>query len=98
MAHIAESKRKEEERRSAAIKARKEAIKKEIIDAATNLRHAQDIRRLVEAMAGHPDWVGDGRPDFLNWSEAALAEANEMDPMLQPIQRCFNAWKTSALD
>ncbi len=98
LAHIAESKRKEEDRRLAAIKARKEAIKKEIVDAATNLRHAQDIRKLVEAMAVHPDWVGDGRQDYLNWSEAALAEANGIDPMHQPIHRCFNAWKASALN
>ncbi|HYW58499.1 MAG TPA: hypothetical protein VE934_16215 [Polaromonas sp.] len=93
LAQIAESKRKEQERRLAATKARKEAIKKEIVDAATNLRHAQDIRNLVEAMAGHPDWVGDERQAYLAWSEAALAEADLIDPMRQPIHRCFSAWK-----
>ena len=78
----------------AAIEARKAAIRKEIADAATNLRRAQDIRSLVEAMAGHPDWVGDGRSNSLSWSEAALAEADAIDPMLQPITKCFTAWNS----
>lgn len=96
VAEIAESKRKEEEQRLATIKARREAVKKEISDAATNLRLAQDIRNLVEAMAGHPDWAG-GQQDYLKWSETALAEADEIDPMLQPIETFFSAWKTSAM-
>lgn len=91
---IAEQKRKEEEMRLAATKARKEAIRKEIADAAANLRHAQDIRSLVEAMAGHPDWVGDGRSNYQSWSEVALAEADAIDPMLQPITKCFTAWNS----
>lgn len=41
---IAERKRKEEEMGLAAIEARKEAMRKEITDAAANLRRAQDIR------------------------------------------------------
>lgn len=41
---IVERKRKEEEMRQAAIQARKEAIRKEVADAATNLLRAQDIR------------------------------------------------------
>lgn len=93
---IAERKRKEEERRLAAIEARKAAIRKEIADAAANLRRAQDIRSLVEAMAGHPDWVGDGRSNYLSWSEVALAEADAIDPMLQPIDKCFRAWNSEA--
>ena len=78
----------------AAIEARKAAIRKEIADAATNLRRAQDIRSLVEAMAGHPDWVGDGRSNSLSWSEEALTEADAIDPMLQPITKCFTAWNS----
>lgn len=84
------------ELRLAAIEARKEAIRKEIADAAANLRRAQDIRSLVEAMAGHPDWVGDGRSNYLSWSEVALAEADAIDPMLQPIDKCFSAWNSEA--
>ncbi len=91
---IAERKRKEEEMRLAAIKARKEAIRREISNAAANLRQAQDIRRLVEAMAAHPDWMEEGRSKYLSWSEVALAEADAIDPMLQPIDKCFNAWKS----
>lgn len=91
---IAERKRKEEEMRLAVIKARKEAIRKEIASAAANLRQAQDIRRLVEEMAVHPDWVGDGRQNYLSWSEVALAEADAIDPMLHPIDKCFRAWKS----
>lgn len=90
---LAERKRKEEAMRLAAIKARKEAMRKEIADAAANLRRAQDIRALVEAMASHPDWSGEGRANFLSWSQAALAEADGIDPMLQPINQCFSAWK-----
>ena len=93
---IAERKRKEQAMLVAAIKARKEAIKKEIADAAANLRRAQDIRSLIEAMAAHPDWVGEGKANFLSWSEAALAEADGIDPMLQPIDKCFSAWKADA--
>lgn len=91
---IAERKRKEEEMHQAAIKARKEAIRKEIADAAANLRRAQDIRSLVETMANHPDWIGEGRANYMSWSEVALAEADGMDPMLQPINRCFHAWNS----
>lgn len=46
----------------------------------------------------NPKGNSDGRQDYLNWSEAALAEANGMDPMHQPVHRCFIAWKASALD
>ncbi|MFZ3084134.1 hypothetical protein [Rhodoferax ferrireducens] len=63
---IAERKRKEEAMRLAAIKARKEAIRKEIADAAANLRRAQDIRSLVAAMAGHPDCVGEQSANYLS--------------------------------
>lgn len=91
---IAERKRKEEEMRQAAIKARKEAIRKEIADAAANLRRAQDIRSLVETMANHPDWTGEGRANYISWSEVALAEADGLDPMLQPINLCFQAWNS----
>lgn len=93
---LAERKRKEEATRLAAIEARKEAIRKEISDAAANLRRAQDIRALVDAMATHPDWSGEGRSSFLSWSEAALAEADDIDPMLQPIDKCFSAWKVDS--
>lgn len=91
---LAERKRKEEAMRLAAIKARKEAIRKEIADAAANLRRAQDIRALVQAMSAHPDWSGEGRGNFLSWSRAALSEADGIDPMLQPIDQCFSAWRT----
>ncbi len=91
---IAERQRKEEEMRQAAIAARKEAIRKEIADAAANLRRAQDIRSLVAAMADHPDWIGERQANYLSWSEMALAEANGIDPMLQPINRSFQAWNS----
>ncbi len=91
---IAERKRKEEAMRIAAIKAKQQAIRKEIADAAANLRRAQDIRSLVEAMAAHPDWIGEGRAKYLSWSSVALAEADSIDPMLQPISQCFSAWKS----
>lgn len=91
---IAERKRKEEEMHQAAIKAKKVAIRKEIVDAAANLRRAQDIRSLVETMANHPDWIGEGRANYIRWSEVALAEANEIDPTLQPTNRCFQAWSS----
>jgi len=93
LVELAERKRKEEAMRLAAINARKEAIRKEIADAAANLRRAQDIRALVEAMSAHPDWAGHGRANFLKWSQAALAEADGFDPMLQPISQCFSAWQ-----
>lgn len=93
---IAENKRKEEERRLAGIKTRKEAIRKEIADAATNLRLAEDIRNLVKVMAGHPDWAGDDQANYLIWSEAALAEADDIDPMRQPIEQCFRTWQLNA--
>ena len=92
---LAERGRKEEESRLFAIKAKKEAIRKEIANAAANLRSAQDIRILVAAMAEHPDWVGDGRSNFLRWSELALAEANALDPMLQPVNQSFKVWDAS---
>jgi hypothetical protein len=92
---LAERERKEEESRLAAIKAKREAIRKEIANAAGNLRSAQDIRSLVAAMAEHPDWVGDGRSNFLRWSELALAEANALDPMLQPVNQSFKVWDAS---
>lgn len=91
---IAERKRKQEEMRLAAIQARKVAIRNEIANAAANFRDAEDIRRLVEAMADHPDWIGDGRSKYLAWSKVALAEADAIDPMLQPIDECFSAWKS----
>jgi hypothetical protein len=96
LAEIAEQKRKVEAMRLAAIKARKEAIRKEIADTASNLRRAQEIRNLVEAMASHPDCVGEGRAYYLGWSEAAIAEANAIDPMLQPIDKILCAWKAAA--
>jgi hypothetical protein len=96
LAQIAEQKRKDEAMRLAAIKARKEAIRKEIADTASNLRRAQEIRSLVEAMASHPDCVGEGRAYYLGWSEAAIAEANAIDPMLQPIDKVLCAWKAAA--
>ncbi|OYT88692.1 MAG: hypothetical protein CFE43_21130 [Burkholderiales bacterium PBB3] len=97
LADMAESERKKEEERQAAIKAQKEAIRREISDAATNLRRAQEIRNLVETMAAHPDWIGDGRPDYLSWSVVALAEADGIDPMLKPIGKCFSSWKAGAI-
>lgn len=93
---IAERKRQEEAMRIAAEKARRQAIRQEIDDAAANLRRARDIRSLVEAMAAHPDWVGEGRPHYLTWSAMALGEADSIDPMLQPIGQCFSAWKPDA--
>lgn len=95
---IAERKRKEEEARLAAIQAKREAIRKEIAEASTNLRRAQDIRILVEAMANHPDWIGEGRANYLSWSEVALAEADALDPMKQPIDQCFKVWKSETTD
>lgn len=49
---------------------------------------------IVEAMAGHPDWVGDGRSNYLSWSEEALAEADAIDPMLRPIDKSFSDWNS----
>lgn len=92
LAEIEERKRKAEATRLAAIAARKEAIGKEISEAASNLRRAQDIRSLVQAMAVHPDCVGEQSANFLAWSKVALAEADAIDPMLQPFKKCFNAW------
>ena len=92
LAEIEEQKRKEEAMRLAAMAARKEAIRKEISEAASNLRRAQDIRSLVQAMAAHPDCVGERSANFLAWSKVALAEADAIDPMLQPFKKCFNAW------
>jgi hypothetical protein len=89
---IAERKRKEEAMRLAAIKAKKEAIRKEISDAAANLRRAHDIRSLVTAMAEHPDCIGEQSTNYLAWSQAAIAEADAIDPMLQPFNKCFSAW------
>jgi hypothetical protein len=47
-------------------------------------------------MANHPDCVGEGRAYYLGWSEAAIAEANAIDPMLQPIDKVLCAWKAAA--
>lgn len=93
---LAERKRKEEERRLAAIQARKDAIRKEIGVAADNLRRAMDIRQLVEQMASHPDCLGEGKRNYLAWAEVALAEADELDPMKQSLQKVFSAWNTNA--
>lgn len=95
---IAEQKRKEEQMRLAAIEARKQAIRKEISDAAANLRSARDIRSLVDVMATHPDWSGEGRAKYQSWAEAALREADALDPMLQPIANSFSAWGVEACD
>lgn len=95
---IAEEQRAEEASRIAVIKARQQAIRKEITEAAANLRHAHDIRSLVEAMASHPDWVGEGRSDYAKWSAVALAQADSIDPMRQPISQCFSAWELAPMD
>ena len=95
---IAERKRKDEAMRLAAINSRKAAIRKEIADAASNMRRAHDIRSLVEAMREHPDCVGEQSADYLIWSEAALAEADAIDPMLQPFSKCFGAWNSKGED
>jgi hypothetical protein len=95
---IAERKRKEEAMRLAAINSTKAAIRKEIADAASNMRRAHDIRSLVEAMREHPDCVGEQSADYLIWSEAALAEADAIDPMLQPFSKCFGAWNSKGKD
>lgn len=91
---LAERKRRDEAVRIAAMKAKQEAIRKEIADTATNLRMARDIRSLVETMAAHPDWAGEGRSNYLKWSAVALAEADSIDPMLLPVGQCFSAWKS----
>jgi len=93
---IDERRRKEEERRLAAIQARKEAIRKEIGDVAENLRHAKDIRQLVEQMANHPDCLGEGKQNYLAWAEVALAEADALDPMKRPISKLFTVWSKVA--
>ena len=95
---IAEQKRKDEAMLLAAINAKKVAIRKEISDAATNLRRAHDIRILVEAMREHPDCVGEQSANYLSWSEAALAEADAIDPMLQPFSKSFGAWNSKGDD
>jgi len=95
---IAERKRKDEAMRLAAINARKAAIRKEIADAATNLRRAHDIRSLVEAMREHPDCVGEKSENHFIWSKAALAEADAIDPMLRPFNECFSAWNLKGGD
>lgn len=95
---IAERRRKEEAMRLAAMKAKQEAIRSEIADAASNLRRAQEIRSLVEAMATHPDCVGEQLTSYLLWSKAALEEADVIDPMLQPFRKCFSAWDSNVED
>jgi hypothetical protein len=93
---VVERKRKEEELRLAAIQARKEAIRKEVSDAAENLRRAMDIRQLVEHMANHPDCLEEGKQNYLAWAEVALAEADALDPMKHPISKVFTAWSKDA--
>jgi hypothetical protein len=93
LAEIAEKNRKAQEMRLAEIKARKEAITKEIVDAAAALRQAQDIRDLVAAMAAHPDCAAGQSEQYLAWSRAVLAEADLIDPMLQPFSQSFRAWE-----
>jgi hypothetical protein len=95
---IAERRRKEEAARLAAVMARKDAIRTEIFDASANMRRAQDIRSLVAAMAGHPDCGGGKSANYLIWSEAAHAEADAIDPMLQPFNKCFCAWESTVDD
>jgi hypothetical protein len=34
----------------------------------------------------------------LAWSKAAIAEANAIDPMLQPFNKCFSAWDSKGGD
>ena len=92
---IAEQRRKDEAMRLAAFNARKAAIRKEIADAASNLRRAQDIRALVEKMREHSDYVGGKSANYLAWAKAALAEADAIDPMLQPFNKCFSAWNAN---
>lgn len=92
---LAERKRQEEAKLQALLQAKKNAIRKEIADAAENLRRANDIRRLVEAMAFHPDYQGEGLLSYSAWSKAALAEADALDPMLQPTTQLFSAWRSS---
>lgn len=90
---IAEKKRSEEVQRLAEVQARKTAIRNEIGVAAENLRRANDIRQLVEQMAGHPDSLDDGRERYLQWASVALAEAETLDPMTQPFSMVFSAWQ-----
>lgn len=92
LTEIADRKRKDEERRLAAIQALKYSIVKEINDAAECLRHAKNIRQLVEQMTNHPDSKGEGKQNFLAWAEVALAEADALDPMKRPISTLFKAW------
>ena len=49
-------------------------------------------------MRAHPDCVGEQSADYLIWSEAALAEADAIDPMLQPFSKCFVAWNSKGKD
>lgn len=92
---LAERKRQDEAKLQALLQAKRDAIRKEIADAAEALRRAHDIRSLVDAMASHPDYQGEGLPAYIAWSKAALAEANALDPLLQPTVRLFSAWQSN---
>ena len=93
---IEDKRRKDEEQRLAAIKARRDAIGKEIGNAAKNLRRAKDIRDLVDLMATHPDYLGEGQKNYLIWAAVALAEADALDPMKHSINDVFSVWNSDS--
>lgn len=70
-----------EQRRLAAIAARRKKIRDDIIALAADHRAAQDIRSMVEALRARPSALTNRSEDFDAWCQEALDVADRLDPM-----------------
>jgi len=82
---IEEAKREAERKRLAAIAARREQIRSEIVACAEQRRAALDIRELVAALGHHPDLTQGPSVLFEAWRDEALSVADHLDPMKRPL-------------
>jgi hypothetical protein len=80
-----EAKREAERRRLAAIVARREQVRREIIACADQRRAALDIREMVAVLGHHPDLAMGQSALFGAWRDEALSVADQLDPMKRPF-------------
>lgn len=92
-----ERQREEAERkRLAAIEARRKKLRDGIISLAHDARVANEIRKMVSSLEQHPDLQHNRPAIYEAWRTEALALADHMDPMKQPLAALLGDVDSSA--
>lgn len=85
--------RAEEERRQAAVAAKRAQVRDEIVAMAQRRTVANEIRAMVAELGAHPAATGADSGRFLEWAAHALTVANAMDPMNATVAQLLGSFE-----